>query len=205
VNPLHQRIFDIAFKHKVGHISSAITACDVLDQIYQTKKPEEQCFLSCGHCFLGLAVVIEKYEGHDAEAAFLRNGCHPHRDPAHGIHCSAGSLGLGICIAVGAALADRTKDVYVLISDGELDSGACLEALSFKRRVNLSNLKVYLNLNGRTTCRELDREEVMVRAYRADASMVIRDTSCDQYAPLRGIVGHYKVLSDTEYAEVSRA
>lgn len=205
MNPLHRRIFDIAYKHKVGHLSSAITACDVLDEIYSFKEPNEEVVLSCGHCFLGLAVVIEKHEGHNAEQAFLRNGCHPHRDPSTGIHVSAGSLGLGITIAAGLALADRSRDVHCLISDGELESGACLEALSFKRRVGLDNLRVWLNLNGKTTCREFDIEEVRVRAYRADQSMTIRDTSCDQYPPLRGIVGHYKVLNEAEYQEVTRA
>ncbi len=205
INSLHHRIFDIAYKHKVGHLSSAITACDVLDEIYQIKKPNEEVILSCGHCFLGLAAIIEKYEGHDAEQVFLRNGCHPHRDPSKGIHVSAGSLGLGITIAAGMALGDRSRNVFVLVSDGELESGACLEALAFKQRAKLDNLKVWLNLNGKTTCREFDLEEVRVRAYRADPSMTIRDTSCDQYIPLRGIQGHYKVLHEVEYQEVTCA
>jgi len=205
MNPIHRRIFDIAFKHKVGHLSSSLTCADVLDEIYSVKKPGDPIILSCGHGFLGWAAVIEKHENHDAEAAFLRSGCHPHRDPEHGVYVSAGSLGLGITIAVGAALANRNRDVYVLISDGETDSGACLEALKFKRDRKLDNLKVYVNLNGRTTCRELNKDNVGSFLHGIDTSIRLRYTSCDQYAPLRGIVGHYKVLNETEYNEVTRA
>lgn len=201
----HRRIFDIAFKNRVGHLSSAITASDCLHDIYTCKPVDEPVILSCGHCFLGQAAVIEEFEGHDAERLFAESGCHPHRDPAKGIHCSTGSLGLGITIAVGMALANKSRKVHVLISDGELDNGACLEALRFKRREKLDNLQIYLNLNGRTTCRELDVLEVVALAETLDPLMTIYHTSCDQYAPLRGIVGHYKVLSQAEYDEVIRA
>ena len=49
----------------------------------------------------------------------MKHGTHPHRDLEDKIYCSTGSLGMGIGIAVGMALADRSKNVYCLISDGE--------------------------------------------------------------------------------------
>ena len=47
-------------------------------------------------------------------------------DLEDGIYCSTGSLGMGITVAVGMALADRKNKVYVLMSDGECAEGEVL-------------------------------------------------------------------------------
>ena len=65
-------------------------------------------------------------------------GYHPDRTlvPAAGI--GSGSLGHGLPIAVGRALAGRT--VYVLLGDGELDEGSNWEAVQYAGRVGLTSL-----------------------------------------------------------------
>jgi transketolase N-terminal domain/subunit len=147
MNILHERIFEISKKHHLSHIGSNLTAVNIIDDIYQKKEEEEPFILSCGHAGLALYVVLEKYYGFDAEQLFLKHGTHPHRDLGDKIHCSTGSLGMGIGVAVGMALANRSKNVYCLISDGEAFEGAIWEAANVIHRYNITNLKITCNWN----------------------------------------------------------
>src|SRR5438477_597536 len=71
-----------------------------------------------------------------------------HCERAGGCDCSTGSLGQGLPIACGMAIADRAKNVYCLISDGECSEGSIAEALRIADENQLENLKVHLNYNG---------------------------------------------------------
>ena len=75
-------------------------------------------------CVTALYVVLEKYFGIDAEELLEKHGHHPHRDELNKLHCSTGSLGQGITVAVGRAIANPNRDVYCLISDGECAEGS---------------------------------------------------------------------------------
>ena len=145
---LKKRILEIAYKHKLGHLGSYLSAADIVDEIYKYKNPEDIFILSSGHAALALYAALEKYEGKNAEELFLKHGGHPHRDEENGIYCSTGSLGLGITVAVGRALANKNRKVHVLISDGESAEGSVWEALRFIKESNLSNIEVYVNVNG---------------------------------------------------------
>jgi len=148
MNHLHDRIIEISKKHHLAHLGSNLTAVNIIDEIYQIKKDDELFMLSCGHAGLALYVILEKYYGFDAEKLYLKHGTHPHRDTKDKIYCSTGSLGMGLGIAVGMALVDRSKDVYCLISDGEAFEGSIYEAANAIRKYKVLNLKVYCNWNG---------------------------------------------------------
>lgn len=83
-------------------------------------------------------------------------GYHPDHVVAPGVELSSGSLGHGLGIAVGAALAlraagrDRPR-VFCLIGDGELDEGSNLEAIQFAGRVGLERLRCIVVDNGSST------------------------------------------------------
>src|SRR5258708_9487054 len=132
LNKLKRRVLEISFKHKLSHLGSCLTALPIIVEIYEERKENEPFILSSGHAGLGLYVVLEHFEGHDAEMLFNLHGVHPNRDLEHGIYCSTGSLGQGLPIAVGMALADRNKNVYCLISDGECSEGSIHEAIRIK-------------------------------------------------------------------------
>src|SRR4051812_33407854 len=111
---LKKRIIEISYKHKLSHLGSCLTAVDIIDEIFQVKKPNEKFVLSSGHAGLALYVVLEKYEKKDfdgnlipldAEEIFEHHGTHPDRCKACHLDCSTGSLGQGLPIAVGMALA----------------------------------------------------------------------------------------------------
>jgi transketolase len=147
MTPLHYRILEISHKHRLSHLGSNIGAVDILDEIYGKRQAGDPFILSSGHAGLALYVILEKYLGMDPEDLLVRHGIHPDKDLAHGLYCSTGSLGLGLPIAVGRALADRSRNVWCLISDGECAEGSIYEACNIIRRYKITNLKVYINWN----------------------------------------------------------
>ncbi len=203
LNPLKKRILEICYKNKMGHISSALNAVDVLDEIYSIKKENEPVILSCGHCGIGLYVVLQSHYGIDAEYLYKKHGLHPHRDLDNKIDLSSGSLGSGAIIACGMALADRSKNVYCVISDGECDSGAVIEAFRFKRDNNLGNLKIYVLSNGMSAFRMVDTEFLKGLLTYIDKDIIIKDVGCQDIPLLNNIAGHYKILTESEYNSIT--
>jgi transketolase len=65
---------------------------------------------------------------------------------------ATGSLGHGLSLAAGLALAKKIKGepgrVFCLTSDGEWNEGSCWEALIFARHHRLNNLTLVVDLNG---------------------------------------------------------
>ena len=196
---LKKRILEIAYKHKLGHLGSYLSAADIVDEIYKNKNPEDIFILSSGHAALALYAALEKYEGKDAEELFLKHGGHPHRDEENGIYCSTGSLGLGITVAVGRALAYKNRKVHVLISDGESAEGSIWESLRFIKENNLSNIEVYVNVNGYAAYDKVDVKYLVDRLKVFLPTINIRYTSVNQYPFLRGLNAHYHVMSEEDY------
>ena len=195
MNPLHKRILDLSYKHNLSHLSSCLTAVDIIDEIYKIRKNSEPFVLSQGHAGLALYVVLEKYLGIDAEYLLKKHGVHPNYDPENGIYCSTGSLGCGIALSAGMALADRRKKVYCLISDGECFEGSVFESLRIKTDHRIYNLKVYLNCNGLSAFDTVDQKRLFERLWAFDPTIEIRETNVDQYRFLDGISGHYYKLT----------
>jgi transketolase len=74
-------------------------------------------------------------------------GHHPDRNLVPGVEIASGSLGHGLPLAVGVALALRARGrtrprVFCLVGDGELDEGSNHEAIAFAGRVGLDALTV---------------------------------------------------------------
>jgi len=199
MNDVEKRVIDISYKEKIGHLSSNLNAVNIIEEIYKTKKSDEPFILSSGHAALALYVVLEKYEGQDAEELFHKHGVHPHRDISMGIHCSTGSLGMGLTVATGYALADKSKNVYCLISDGECGEGSIWEALRFIYEAKLDNLKVYANVNGMIAYDMIDREYINTRLKAFLPSINIRNTDPPKWPFAEGVLTHYYVLKPEDY------
>jgi|SRR3989344_4191424 len=143
-----RRILDISFKLHLSHLGSCFSAIDLIDAVYSVKKEDEQFVLSNGHAGVALYVILEKYGKIKNPKIFEKLFVHPNRDLNLGISVSTGSLGHGLPIALGMALANRTKNVYCMISDGECAEGSIWETLRLAVELEASNLKVILNANG---------------------------------------------------------
>ena len=192
MNQLHERIIEISKKHHLSHLGSSLTACDIIDEIYKIKKDDEPFILSSGHAGLSLYCILEKYYGFDAEKLYLKHGTHPHRDLEDKIYCSTGSLGVGLGVAVGMALADKSKNVYCLISDGECFEGSIFEAANVINKYNVKNLKVYINWNGFSAYDSVPGWMLM-NICTIFPDINVRHTNVEDYG-LSGLSAHYVTL-----------
>lgn len=194
---LHQRIFDISYKNKLSHLGSCITAVGIIDQIYQTKNKDEKFVLSCGHAGLALYVVLEDLYGYNAEDLLKQHGIHPCRDILHGIYCSSGSLGMGLSVAVGMAMAGN--GVHCLISDGECAEGVAFEAMNAIYRHRL-RMFVHVNDNRLSAYEEsYPSAWSLLRGDRLLFRMRFHNTDFEPYGFLKGLDAHYHTLTKEEY------
>ena len=213
---LKRRIIEISWKHKLSHLGSCLTAVDIIDSIYSIKKHDEKFVLSSGHAALALYCVIEKYSWMstkedepgkiidtskklNAEKIFNHHGVHPDYCEKCHIDCSTGSLGNGLPIAVGMALADRRKKVYCLISDGEFSEGSIHEALRIRSELSLSNLKVYLNNNGWGAYKKIDDKQMETFSFIYGINQI--KTNVDYLPFLKGQDAHYHIMNEEEYKQ----
>jgi transketolase len=200
LDDLKKRALFLSYKYKLAHLGSVLTALEILNEIFTLKQPEDRCILSQGHAGLALYVILEKYLGLDAEKIWLMHGTHPDRCQECHIDCSTGSLGQGLPIAVGMALADKSKKVYCLISDGECAEGSIWEALRIKKDNNISNLKIFVNYNGYCAYDYVDLRNLGDRllAFGVERHW-IKHTDSEQYPFLKGVDAHYHVMTKEEY------
>lgn len=196
-----ERIIDISYKHKLSHIGSCLTMHPILEEIYNNKKKDDIVVLSAGHAGLAQYVEIEKHSNGliDAEKLLDTMGIHPSRDISNGIFVSTGSLGSGILIAVGLAIADSNKTIYCILSDGECAEGSVWEALSFIQKNNISNIIVHVNINGYSAYDCVDREYLENRLKIFLPSINVHQTQNPEY--LGGLNAHYHVLKNYDEIE----
>ena len=197
---LKKRVLDIAYRHKLSHLGSYFSSLDIIDKIYAQMILNKDIFiLSCGHAAVSLYAVIEKYYSIDAEQLFSKHGGHPHRDESNHLHCSTGSLGMGLTVAIGRAVADPNKTVYCLISDGECAEGSIWEGLKFIHENNLKNIKVFVNVNGYAAYDAVDVKYLVERLKAFLPSINIEYTNVGVFPFLRGLNAHYHIMSQEDY------
>jgi len=197
MNTLEKRIIELSFKHQLSHISSCLNVINLLDWIYNERKDDEPVCLDNSHAALALYVVLEKHEWCDAEEMIKLHGTHAGRDSEHGIWVSGGSLGQVATVAVGFALADKNRKVWLITSDGACMEGAIHEAIRFSNQ-SAPNLKTYIVFNGFGAYGKVFEEQMPRGLY------VYLSRVDERHYPewLRGLDGHYLKLNQQQLEEL---
>lgn len=152
-----RRILEIS-QQTTCHISSAFSCLEIVDCLYHdVMRPDDIFIMSKGHGYLAQLVVLEdlgKINKVDLDTYCRAGGvlgAHPDYAPARGIHASTGSLGHGLGIAAGQALAEKVRGsgirVFCLLSDGECQEGSTWEAAMIAANLKLSNLTAVVDYN----------------------------------------------------------
>ena len=168
----------------VGHIGCCLCVVEILAAIYggvlkasSPRDPDRDRFvLSKGHAALALyaALAVKGWISQADIDNFCGDGSRIAVHPEHtvpGVDFSTGSLGQGISMATGAALAARLQGsqrrVYCLISDAECNEGSTWEAAMFAAHHRLGNLQVVVDWNRQqalgTTCDIIDTSNLAER------------------------------------------
>lgn len=201
IQQLERRIIDLSYKHRLSHIGSCLTALPAIYDIHEEMSLHDKFVLSCGHAGLALYVVLEHLHGSNAEIMLESCGIHPDRLKSLRIACSTGSLGQGLPIALGMAMAKPDHTVHCLISDGEAAEGSVYEALCVMARNRVFNLRTYCNFNGYAAYKETKMIDVRVTL---PAGVRVIDTSQHWFIQMFGQEAHYRVLTDKDYEEIIR-
>ncbi len=197
MNDLEKRIIELSYAHQLSHISSCLNCVNLLDWIYDERKDNEPVCLDNSHAALALYVVLEKHGLCDAEEMIEKHGTHAGRDPEHGIYVSGGSLGQVATVAVGLALADKNRKVWLVTSDGSAMEGCVTEALRFGKQ-RCPNLLTFIVCNAFGAYGEISRIDLPqygnIKIYYVDTL---------RYPEwLRGLDGHYLTLTQQQHFEL---
>ena len=160
-------ILNMIYQAKAPHIASSFSIVEILVVLYfkylkipadnPRDKRRDRLILSKGHGCPALYAVLRKrgfindvmLEGFGCDGGALEG--HPTYDLEKGIEVSTGSLGHGLSIGAGMAMAakhDRVPSrVFVLMSDGEIQSGFVWEAALFAAHHKLDNLVAIIDYN----------------------------------------------------------
>lgn len=167
-NQIRQDIITMLLPAKSGHPGGSLSAADFLSVLYfheMNVKPEEprwadrdRFILAKGHAAPVLyAALAEKGFFPKEELLGLRQTGrmlqgHPDMKKIPGVDMSTGSLGQGLSVANGMALAGKLdkKDyrVYVVLGDGEMAEGQVWEAAMAAAHYKLDNVTAILDFNG---------------------------------------------------------
>jgi transketolase len=152
------RLLQMHYESRVGHIGGNLSCLDIMMAVYHNVLgPQDRFVLSKGHSAGALYITLWSLGllSDDDLKTFHKDGTrlsgHP---PVHGIPeipFATGSLGHGVSLAAGLALAKKLKcekgRLFCLTSDGEWNEGSNWEALIFSRHHGL-NLTLIVDLNG---------------------------------------------------------
>jgi len=199
MHPTEKRIIDITYQEKLSHLSSCLSAWPIIHEIYNKKADDEVFILSNGHAGLALYCELEARYGIDPVKLLHKHGIHPGKDLENYLYCSTGSLGSGLPIAVGHALANRNNDVYCMISDGEAAEGSIWESLRFIHTAKITNLHVYANINGMSAYEYLDVDYLVKRLISFSPRIHIRVSDPTSFKFAQGLLTHYYVIKPEDY------
>ena len=160
-------IIEGTFNAKSGHPGGSLSIADLLTYLYTVKmnvnpadpdmKDIDRLVLSKGHTAPALySVLAEKGFFPKEELKSLRHiGALLQGHPCihiPGVDMSSGSLGQGISVACGIALAGKIDNadykVYTILGDGEIEEGQVWEAAMFAAHYKLDNLLAIVDNNG---------------------------------------------------------
>ena len=161
-------VIESTYGAKAGHPGGSLSAAEVYTYLYfkemniDPKNPKwedrDRFVLSKGHTTPGLYSVLANRGFFPVEDlptfrhidSYLQG--HPNMNMVPGVDMSTGSLGQGISVATGMALAakhtGKSNRVYVLLGDGEIQEGQVWEACMAAAHYKLDNFCIIVDNNG---------------------------------------------------------
>jgi len=146
-----------------GHYGGVLSVIDLLAALYmaapiaRAAADGDRLILSKGHAAAALYAILGELGWLDgASAGYGALGGlegHPDMTSCDAIHFSTGSLGQGLAVGVGMALARGDPDhVWVVLGDGECQEGQIWEAAMLASRYQLDGLHAIVDLNAAQEC-----------------------------------------------------
>ncbi len=159
INDARKLLLGMHYSSEVGHLGGNLSCLDAMMVLHhEYLGVDDKFILSKGHSAGALYVVLATRGVISREelSTFHKDGTrlpgHPPSKGLVGVEFATGSLGHGLSLAAGTALARILRGagghVYCLMSDGEWQEGSTWEALVFLCHHKLANLTVLVDHNG---------------------------------------------------------
>ena len=182
---LRQDTFMAFVEHGEAHLGGSFSMIELLIALFEEIMEEDDKFiLSKAHAAFPFYLLL-KNRGYKPKIS-----THLELDSDNGIHCTTGSLGHGLPMAIGMSLARSLKNmkgtIYVMISDGECQEGTTWESLLIGSKHKLNNITVLVDYNkiqALTTLNEglpLDDLELKFKAFNWDCDVIDDGHSFDE-------------------------
>ena len=167
-NNIRISIIEQVYEAGSGHPGGALSIADIMAVLYfnqmnidskdEKSNLRDRLVLSKGHAVAALygALAERGYIEKEELKTFRKLGSrlqgHPDMEKLPGLDMSTGSLGQGLSIANGMALASKMDSlgcrIYCILGDGEIEEGQIWEAAMTANKYQLDNLCVILDFNG---------------------------------------------------------
>ena len=164
---IRKDVLDMTHISHASHIASALSCADIIAVLYSniikydTSNPKwderDRVILSKGHAGSALYACLGEigFYPKDSLKTYYQNGSifsgHISHKNVPGVEFSTGSLGHGVCVATGIALAGKIDKknyhVYAIVGDGECDEGSVWETILFSNQYNLNNFTIIIDRN----------------------------------------------------------
>jgi transketolase len=145
---LREKIINYHYRTNTPHVGGDLSIIEILTVLYyEVMKKQDSFILSKGHSAGALYTVLnDKGLIPDSELYNLEE--HPTLNKQYGIEATTGSLGHGLSLGLGMAIANKNNKIYVLMGDGECDEGQVWEAARLTSELELNNLIGIVDCNG---------------------------------------------------------
>ena len=166
-NDIRIGVIEAVYSAKSGHPGGSLSCADILTVLYfnqmniNEKEPNakvrDRFVLSKGHCSPALYSTLARKGYFEKEKLLTFRNIesnlqgHPDMNKVPGVDMTSGSLGQGLSVANGMALASKLNEdgyrVYCLLGDGEIEEGQVWEAAMKSIKYKLDNLCVIVDNN----------------------------------------------------------
>ena len=159
-------IIEMIYNAKSGHPGGSLSCTDILVELFYEKmnlnldkngNRIDKFVLSKGHCAPAYYAILSSkgFIPHDDLKNLRKIDSYLEGHPSNkinGIDVSSGSLGQGLSVANGMALAKKLDNsegiVYCILGDGEIEEGQIWEACMSANKYKLNNIVAFLDYNG---------------------------------------------------------
>ena len=159
-NILRIKVLEMVYEKQSGHIGGSFSIAELISILYNNYdiNGTDKLILSKGHAVpIIYAALHELGKISDEDLKLFREidsplQGHPDKLRLPILDATTGSLGQGLSIGIGHALAKKIKDedgnVFCILGDGEIQEGQVWEALMYAPKEKLNNLICFIDYNG---------------------------------------------------------
>ena len=158
-NKLRKHVLDMVYEKQSGHIGGSFSMAEITAYLYNNydliTPNKDKIILSKGHAVPILYAALYELGHIDTLSNFREVNSplqgHPDKVRLDLMHATTGALGQGLSIAIGHALACKTKNlnnkIFCVLGDGEVQEGQIWEAFMLAPKYELDNLVCFVDYN----------------------------------------------------------